>query len=121
VSDTLVRLLPAGFEDLEGFVAEFSLPSERERYQKRLSLTLLELRVFYDAIMPRMDAVMDDLTEYPADDVPSLPEPIRNLYHLAQSYFEASHPIELKWKGIDLDDAFPQTRIVYIGPSATER
>lgn len=109
--------LPAGFGDLERFVAQWSLPTEWQRYRERLSLDLAQVRVFYDAILPRMDAIMDHLTAFPADDVEALPPEVRNLYHLGQSYFEVSHPIELRWKGVDLDDAFPQDRIEYLGPS----
>lgn len=109
--------LPTGFEDLVRFVGEWSLPTEWERYRKRLSQTLPELHVFYDAILPRMDAVMDHLQTFSDDDINALPPEVRNLFHMAQSYFEASHPIELKWKGVDLDDAFPQERIEYVGPS----
>ena len=113
-------LLPAGFEDLNPFLAEWNLATEQERCAKRLSMTLPQLRIFYDAILPRMDAVMGHLAGFPADDLASLSPGTRNLYHLALSYFEASHPIELKWDGIDLRDAFPADRIVYMNPSNQE-
>jgi hypothetical protein len=109
--------LPSGFENLEPLVPEWALPSEQQRYAKRLATPIEALRKFYDAIFPRMDDAMRHLAEFPADDIASLPAPTRNLYHLALSYFEASHPIELDWKGSDLDDAFPHARIVYQGPS----
>jgi hypothetical protein len=112
--------LPAGFEDLTSVAGEWALPTEQERYEKRLSTTLSVLQSFYDAIYPRMEAVLQYLSDVPADDSASLPKPTRKLYHLALSYFEASHPIELKWKGVDLDDAFPASRIIYQAPSCTQ-
>jgi hypothetical protein len=109
--------LPKGFSDLEPFLAEWNLASERDRYQKRLSKSLQELRVFYDAIIPRMHDVMRYLQGFPANDVSGLPPEVLNLYHLALSYMEASHPIELNWGGTDLNDAFPASRIIYEKPS----
>jgi hypothetical protein len=110
--------LPEGFSDLEPFLAEWNLASEKDRYQKRLSKSLQELHVFYDAILPRMHEVMRCLQGFPAGDLSTLPPAVLNLYHLALSYMEASHPIELKWKGTDLNDAFPASRIVYESPSS---
>lgn len=111
--------LPSGFETLEALVRDWALPSEQQRYAKRLATPIEELRKFYDVVFPRMDDALRHLAEFPADDIASLPAPTRNLYHLTLSYFEASHPIELDWKGSDLDDAFPHARIVYQGPSIT--
>lgn len=110
-------VLPPGFDDLEHFVGTWDLPTEWQRYQKRLSTTMPELHLFYDAIQPRMNDVMDYLQTVPDQDITELAPSVRALYHLAQAYFDASNPIELKWRGTDLDDAFPQDRIEYVGPS----
>ncbi len=110
--------LPQEFEDLAIFLSDWSLPTEPQRYARRLSATLPELRAFYDAIAPRMDAIMHHLAAYPDNDLENLPVETRNLYCLALSYFEASHPIELNWKRTDLDDAFPADRIIYEKPSS---
>ena len=112
--------LPPGFDDLAPLVAAWALPTEQERCGRRLSAGLPELRRFYDAILPRMDEVMRHLEGFPADDLAALPEATRTLYRLALSYFEAANPIELKWKGSDLDHAFPASRIVYQAPSNAE-
>src|SRR5579872_2917360 len=112
------RKLPPGFEDLEPLLAEWNLASERERYCMRLSKTLDQLHAFYDAILPRMKDVMAHLETVPMSDVANLSAPVRNLYHLALSYMEASHPIELNWRATDLPDAFPASRIVYQMPSS---
>lgn len=113
-------LLPAGFEDLQPQIGEWALPTEQARYSKRLGASMDEIRGFYDAIFPRMDAILEHLQAFPADDIAALPAETRRLYRLALSYFEASHPVELKWRGPDLDDAFPAQRIEYQGPSCVE-
>lgn len=114
-------MLPEGFSELEALVGDWALATEPERYRKRLATSLAELRLFYDAIQPRMNDVMEHLRHHPAEQIDALPTPTRALFHLALSYFEASHPIELKWRATDLDDAFPADRIEYEGPSTQDR
>ena len=53
---TLVAMLPAAFADLED-VLQWAIPTEKERYLKRMGSTIEELRVFYEKVAPRaMDA-----------------------------------------------------------------
>ncbi len=113
-------LLPAGFEDLQPQVAAWALPTEQARYAQRLGASMAEIRSFYEAIFSRMDAILRHLQAFPADDIAALPAETRRLYRLALSYFEASHPVELNWRGPDLDNAFPAQRIEYQGPSRVE-
>jgi len=119
-STSVEALLPAGFEDLAIFVPAWALATEEARYAKRLATDLDGLRAFHAAILPCMDEVMRHLALFPADDVAALPASTRLLYRLALSYFEVSNPIELKWKGPDLDNAFPASRIIYQAPSNAE-
>lgn len=116
MNDTPV--LPEGFEDLAGLVDEWSRPDERSRYAKRLATPLPQLREFHAAIHPRMDAVLRHLATLPVSRGTDAPPADRHLFYLALAYFEASHPVELGWKGADLDVAFPAERIVYAGPSS---
>ncbi|MGJ7546267.1 hypothetical protein [Variovorax sp. LT1R16] len=109
--------LPQGFDDLQELVPDWALPTEPARYAKRLATPLPQLRKFYDAIYPRMDAVLQHLAGVPGADARSADASDRNLFFLALAWFEASHPVELRWKSQDLDDAFPANRIAYVGPS----
>ena len=118
VPESEVRL-PAGFEPLESYVMAWALPTEEARYAKRIGSSLSEVRMFYDAIYPRMESVMKYLSAYSAE-IASLSTDTRRLYRLALSYFEVSHPIELHWSGTEPADAFPANRIVYHGPSRVE-
>ncbi len=47
--NTVSALLPTEFADLEQF-AEWCLPSEPQRYAKRLASSMTEMKAFYDAI-----------------------------------------------------------------------
>ena len=113
------QVLPQGFDDLQELVVDWALPTEPARYAKRLATPLPQLRVFYDAVYPRMDAVLQHLAGVPGADARSASAAERNLFYLALAYFEASHPVELRWKSQDLEDAFPAHRIAYAGPSNT--
>ena len=69
-----MALLPAEFAELEPF-ADWILPTERERYAKRLASTMDEMQAFYDAAFPLLDRANAYLEAFGMD---SLPDPERN-------------------------------------------
>jgi hypothetical protein len=85
--------LPAEFADLEGF-ADWCLPTERERYTKRLASSMDELQAFYDAAFPRLD---DALTYLDGFELDALPEDAAHLLWLCYSLVNASFPVEV-WR-----------------------
>ena len=86
-------VLPAEFADLEPFT-EWCLPTEPERYTKRLASTMIEMKAFYDAITPRAKEALAYCDKFPLDD---LPEDVLNLMHLLYSMIMVSFPVEC-WK-----------------------
>ena len=90
--------LPAGFEDLEPYVAAWSLTGEDARFRKRLAASMHEIRAFYDAIVSRMEAVMEHLGHCPAT---GLPPADAALLGLALSYVEISRVFEV-WNQQDV-------------------
>lgn len=86
-------VLPEPFADLEPF-ADWCLPTEGERYAKRLSSTMDELQAFYDAAFPRLEAMLAHLDALPLDD---LPEDATRLLWLCYSLVNASFPVEV-WR-----------------------
>jgi hypothetical protein len=62
--------LPPEFADLEPFAETWSLPTERDRYDRRLASTMDQLQQFYDAMYPRAKAVLHYLDQLPLDDLP---------------------------------------------------
>jgi hypothetical protein len=50
----LMATLPAEFADLEPF-ADWALPSELDRYGKRVVTSMADLQAFYDAAFPRLE------------------------------------------------------------------
>ncbi|MFZ4649859.1 MAG: hypothetical protein ACOYLV_04040 [Rubrivivax sp.] len=95
--------LPERFAELSPFVAQWALRTERERFLKLHAVDIEELRVFYEAMLPRLDEVLDYLDQWSAD---QLPEDARTLFDLAMTFSETAHPLDLKWKDVDFTDAY---------------
>jgi hypothetical protein len=86
-----MALLPAEFAELEAF-ADWILPTERERYAKRLASTMDEMQAFYDAAFPLLDGANKYLERFGMD---GLPDPERNLLLLMMSLVLVSFPVEV--------------------------
>ena len=85
--------LPSEFADLERF-SDWCLPSEPERYQKRLNSSMPDMQAFYDAITPRAEEAIVYCDKFPLDD---MPDDVSNLMHLLYSMIMVSFPVE-SWK-----------------------
>jgi hypothetical protein len=92
--------LPPEFADLEQF-SDWCLPTEAERYAKRLASTMQELQAFYDAITARAEEAIAYCDKFSLDD---LPEDVLNLMHLLYSMIQASFPVEC-WKQPKVPDS----------------
>ena len=101
------RQLPESFVDLEPFMG-WSLATEGERQRKRLASTMAEIQAFYDAILPRMDAVIAYLDQFPLD---ALPADAQCLLHLTLSLAEVSTAVEL-FKQPSVPDGYDATRFI---------
>lgn len=86
-------LLPPEFADLEPF-ADWCLPTEAQRYAKRLGSAMEEMQAFYDAIAPRAEEALTYCDKFSLDD---LPEDVLNLMHMLYSLVTVSFPVEC-WK-----------------------
>lgn len=84
-------MLPAEFADLEPFVADWCLPTEPERYAKRLASSVDAMQAYYDAVTPRAEAALTYLDQFPLDD---LPEDALNLLYMLYSMVMVSFPVE---------------------------
>jgi hypothetical protein len=85
--------LPDEFADLEPYLA-WALPTEPERYNRRLASSMDEMQAFYDAAYPRLTDAMAYCGDTPLDE---LPDDARTLLHLMQSLIMVSFPVEV-WK-----------------------
>jgi hypothetical protein len=86
-------VLPAEFGALEPF-GEWVLPTEPERYAKRLASLMEEMQAFYDAAFPLLGRAMAHLDTFGLHE---LPDAERNLMYLMYSLIMVSFPVEV-WK-----------------------
>jgi len=100
--------LPSGFPDLEPFVDRWCLATERERYARRLATPIEEMKAFYDAMFPRVQAALEHCDRFPLDD---MPEDATRLLRLVHSFIMVSFPVEV----------WGQPRIPDTGEASLER
>lgn len=89
----MTSLLPVEFADLEQF-SQWCLPSEPQRYAKRLASTMFEMQAFYDAVTARAEEAIAYCDKFSLDD---MPDDVLNLMHLLYSMVTVSFPVEC-WK-----------------------
>ncbi|MDA0821811.1 MAG: hypothetical protein O3C28_05230 [Proteobacteria bacterium] len=62
--------LPASFSDLQPWTS-WALATERERSDKRQASSMEEILVFYNALLPRAEAALEYLEQYPLERMPA--------------------------------------------------
>jgi hypothetical protein len=92
--------LPAQFADLEPFT-DWCLPSEGDRYAKRVASSMDELQAFYDAALPRLEDSADYLESVSID---GISDEDRNLLWLFSSLVTVSFPVEV-WRQARVPDS----------------
>jgi hypothetical protein len=110
------RRLPEQFAALQGFVQDWALTNERDRFHKLHSVTLDQLRPFYDAMLSRMSEILPYLNQYKLG---ALPDDAKTLFDLAMTFSETAHPLDLKWTDIDFTDAYPWQKFEFRSVSLT--
>ncbi|MGD0554428.1 MAG: hypothetical protein ABSA93_05540 [Streptosporangiaceae bacterium] len=85
--------LPADFTSLEPF-SDWILPTEPERYAKRLASSMEQMQAFYDAAFPELDRALKHLDQFSLDELPAAEA---NLLDLLKSLVMVSFPVEV-WK-----------------------
>ena len=93
--------LPAAFSDLEPYAATWCLPTERERYARRMSSSMADMQAFYDAFVPRAEDAIAYCEKFPLDD---LPADAQRLLQLLYSLVMVSFPVEA-WRQPNVPDS----------------
>lgn len=106
-----MSILPDAFADLEPF-ASWILPSERDRYAKRITSSMDELQAFYDAAFARLK----DGTEYlKGVELDGISEEDRNLLWLFCSLVTVSFPVEV-WRQPRVPDSGASSFDIMVEP-----
>ena len=104
--------LPEQFADLEPF-ADWALPSESDRFAKRLASTMDELQTFYDVAFPRLQDSVDYLKGVALD---GISDEDRNLLWVFSSLVTVSFPVEV-WRQPRVPDSGASSIDVVVAPN----
>ncbi len=110
--------LPGQFADLQPFVSDWALPTEEARFRRLHSVTLPTLQAFYDAMLPRLPAILTYLRECRLG---AMTSEQRTLFDLAMTFVETSHPIDLGWGDTDFPGAYRWQAFQFRGVSCASR
>lgn len=103
--------LPEAFRDLDRFVERWSLPTQNQREAARRASSAEERKEFYEAMVPRLSAILDYLNRLPLD---SMPEAGRRLLYLALSVAEIAPNVELYKGSTTVPFSFEETRFLAV-------
>ena len=84
--------LPSAFAELERYAEIWCLPTEAERWNRRMGTSMVAMREFYEAFSPRLEEAIDYCDKFPLDDVP---DDALNLLHLIYSMVMVSMAVEV--------------------------
>ena len=84
--------LPSAFAELEPYAEIWCLPTETERWNRRLATSMADMREFYDAFFPRLEDAIDYCDKFPLDD---MPDDAINLLHLIYSLVMVAMAVEI--------------------------
>lgn len=90
------KKLPSSFSDLEEYL-DWALPSETQRRQKREASSMVQIQEFYDAVLPKLPAVLEHFraAEAKAGDPDKVDDDTQLLFTLMLAFADASLSIEI--------------------------
>jgi len=94
------RLLPAEFADLEPYARTWCLPTEPERWERRLASTMDEMHGFYDACFPRAEAAIVYLDGV---ELAAMPDDATRLLEMLCSLALVSYVVEVWQQSLPID------------------
>jgi hypothetical protein len=100
--------LPPDFEMLTPFL-DWNLPSADERQRKRRASSRVDLRAFYDGVLPYMEKVLKEMDKHPLG---KLPENLQPLFNIALAVAEVAPHIELYKGDPSVPYAFDEDRFI---------
>jgi hypothetical protein len=84
--------LPSAFAELERYAEIWCLPTEAERWNRRMASTMPQMREFYEAFFPRLEEAIDYCDKFPLGDIA---DDALNLLHLIYSLIMVSMAVEV--------------------------
>lgn len=94
MSNTQAPLLPEAFSALTPFVEKWAKETTAARMAVRESATMIEIKAFYDAILPMAEDAITLIDNYPMD-AAEMPPEIARLCQLVLALCQASIAVEV--------------------------
>ncbi len=101
--------LPGEFAELQPFAEKWGLPTEDERAIARRSSRPDELKAFYDAMMLRLQEILDRVDRYPLGKVEGADQ---RLFYMALALAEVAPHVEFYKLNPNVPFAFKETRMI---------
>jgi len=111
--EIMPNLLPSRFKDLERFI-DWSIPTSGGRTAKRVASQIEEVRIFYDAILPDAEDILDYLNQFPLKE---MPEDASRLMNMMLSLAEIATCIEF-YNSTDVPKGVSHSRFPLVAPSS---
>ena len=86
------------FSELKEFMDEWGDADAHQRLSKRTSAEFSDIKRFYDAVVPRLEEIIEFLNRFPVDDIPGEHRP---LAWMALAACEMDDPVNV-WKAPEL-------------------
>ncbi|MGD9710928.1 MAG: hypothetical protein AB7V46_02530 [Thermomicrobiales bacterium] len=102
-------ILPANFTDLADMAVRWGRPTEIERSEIRWNATAQDFATFYEAVMPRLDAIMAYLSGVNLD---GMTKEDQGLFDLAAAFAEMAPHHELYSGSAEVPFSFSARRFV---------
>ncbi len=103
--------IPKPFADLEVFVADWSLATQRERERQRSASSAGELTTLYQVLLPRLDAMLEYLNQY---ELETLPADAKRLFYLSLSFAEIAPFVECYKGEPRVPNSFDESRFIAV-------
>ena len=103
--------LPEPFRELERFVPIWALAAQNDREARRRRSARDDRQAFYDAMVPRLPAIIEYLDRYP---LAALPADARRLMRLALAAAEIAPTVELYKGSVKVPFSFEETRFIAV-------
>ncbi len=88
------------FSELSPFLADWGLPTSAERVARRTGSTIAQMRAFHEAMLPRLEEVINYLNNFAVADIPT--NDMALAYALAMC--EIDNPV--RWGEVNLSSGY---------------
>lgn len=106
-----MALLPADFAPLETWAVDWALPTQNQRWDKRLASSSAALLAFYQALLPWLEPILAHADQFALG---ALPEPSARLFDLTLMHAEIAPNVELYKCAPNVPHSFAERRFIAV-------